>query len=426
MKYIAGSLAWGFTIVVSLILNNVLNAEKNKKSNMLASAAVCMLLSFVSGIFYTFETFLYDTMAMLVYTLVYLFGIIIANGCFKLRYLYIVFLYEFTVNIIVSCLANLINPLLEIQYHPLYVVILTVINIILMLVICSRRQKIYSSAHFIADVLPKYLYALILFAVFSLCGLTTLNNYPTDYIEKKQGIMNFIFIILTFIFICIISSLLVNVILKQRFSSTSEMLKNQVEIQLRHYDKLEKLNNEMQSFRHDYINHLRSLQLLIQMNDNNGAAAYIENLLDEKRSTRTMFYTGNRLADAILTDKSDSLPDGFNIEYQGKIPQTLDNVHLCVILTNALDNAIEACGHLSSAGTISITAQEKQGYFVMTVTNPAAENLNFSDIPSTTKSDAEKHGMGLTNIRKVVEEYDGQMRVNCENSIFELSITLKL
>ena len=50
------------------------------------------------------------------------------------------------------------------------------------------------------------------------------------------------------------------------------MLKNQVEIQLRHYDKLERLNNEMQSFRHDYVNHLRSLQLLIQMNDNNGAS----------------------------------------------------------------------------------------------------------------------------------------------------------
>lgn len=426
MKYIAGSLAWGFTIVTALILNNILNGEKNKKVNMTVSAAICMFLSFVSGTFYVPKTFFYDTMAILIYTLVYLFGIIIANGHFKWKYLYTVFLYEFTVNIIVSCLANMLNPLLGISYHPLYVVILTAINIILIWVFCSCRQKIYSSAHFIADVLPKNLYALILFAMFSLCGLTTLNNYPTEYIRKKQDIMNFIFIILTFIVVYIILSLLVNVILKQRFSSTSEMLKNQVEIQLRHYDKLERLNNEMQSFRHDYVNHLRSLQSLIQMNDNNGASEYIENLLDEKRSHHTMFYTGNRLADAILTDKSDNLPDGFTIDYQGKIPQALDNVHLCVILTNVLDNAIEACRQLSSAGTISITAQEKQGYFVMTVTNPTADTLSFSDIPLTSKSDTENHGMGLTNIHNAVKAYDGQMRVNCENNVFEISITMKL
>ncbi len=203
-------------------------------------------------------------------------------------------------------------------------------------------------------------------------------------------------------------------------------MQNQVDIQIRHYDKIEKLNNEMRCFKHDYTNHLYSLRSLIQMNENDDAITYIDKLLNAKHSSHTMFCTGNKLADAILADKSDILPEGIEIEYQGIIPPTLDNLHLCVILTNALDNAIEECSKLLSPGKIKISAQEKQGYFVMTMINPTVTNLIFSDIPPTSKVDKEHHGMGLTNIRNVVKSYDGQMNINCENNYFELSIALKL
>ena len=47
-------------------------------------------------------------------------------------------------------------------------------------------------------------------------------------------------------------------------------------------------------------------------------------------------------------------------------------------------------------------------------------------IEEAAKSDAEHHGMDLTNIRNVVKPYDGQMNVNCKNNYVEFSIALKL
>ena len=139
-----------------------------------------------------------------------------------------------------------------------------------------------------------------------------------------------------------------------------------------------------------------------------------------------LFYTGNRLADAILSDKSSALGDNCRIEYSGIIPSSIENVDLCVILTNALDNAAEACQKIQSHSVISVQASKQQGYFVLSIKNPTACTENYSYIPSSTKSDSGQHGIGLHNIESTVKKYDGQMKVKCENGFFELMLTMKI
>ena len=108
------------------------------------------------------------------------------------------------------------------------------------------------------------------------------------------------------------------------------------------------------------------------------------------------------------------------------MPNSIANVDLCVILSNSLDNAIEACREISSPCTISVSAGEQQGYFVMSVKNPTTRSDSFYDIPITTKSEKEQHGMGLFNIESAVRKNNGQMKIKCENGVFELMITMKL
>ncbi|MDE7193306.1 MAG: GHKL domain-containing protein [Oscillospiraceae bacterium] len=205
------------------------------------------------------------------------------------------------------------------------------------------------------------------------------------------------------------------------------MMEKQVELQISHYEELEKIEAEMSRFRHDYTNHLRSILSLIRMNEYSQAEEYIEKLQKVKYSSGTvMFYTGNRLADALLADKSASLSDGCRIEYSGIIPSTIENVDLCVILSNALDNAIEACREFKSPCAITISAGERQGYFVLSIKNPTVRSDKFYSIPPTTKSEQEKHGMGLYNIKNAAKKYNGQMKIKCENGVFELMVTLKI
>ena len=81
-----------------------------------------------------------------------------------------------------------------------------------------------------------------------------------------------------------------------------------MELQISHYDSLVKSECEISKFRHDYNNNLRSILSLIRMNEYVQAEEYIEKLQKIKYKTDTvLFYTGNRLADAILSDKSSAL-----------------------------------------------------------------------------------------------------------------------
>ena len=186
------------------------------------------------------------------------------------------------------------------------------------------------------------------------------------------------------------------------------------------------MNAEISRFRHDYTNHLRSILSLIQMNECLQAEEYIEKLQKVKySSSKAMFYTGNKLADALLADKSAVLDNNCRIEYSGIIPSSIENVDLCVILSNALDNAVEACREFTSPCAISIFAGEQQGYFVMSIKNPTVRSDKLYDIPPTSKPEKGQHGMGLHNIESTVKKYDGQMKIKCENGIFELMITMK-
>lgn len=426
MIYLAGSLSSGYTLIATILFICCIKTEKTQKSALATAFILCGVISLAMAWCSAQETHFYDGVALLVYIARWLIVITVALGGFRWIYLYAAILYE-------SIFPNFIYIFATAPEYtglmPDYVaesIALTVLNTIFLILLYKFREKIAFWVRSIIKILPKHFYVFVLLAAFCLCGLTTINKYPTVTTAEKHGTINLILVILTIVMTWMIPSLLINMISRQHFRSTSTLLQKQVEIQLQHYDKQEKLNSEIRSFRHDYINHLCSIRSLIQDGENNDAITYIDKLLDAKHSTQISFSTGNRLADAILTDKADILPDGIDIEFHGMIPASLDNLHLCVILTNALDNAVEACCRLSSKGTISVTAQERQGYFVMTMTNPTADDRAYSHIPATTKTDSEHHGMGLKNIRNIVEAYNGQMHINCEEHLFELSVTLKM
>lgn len=426
MIYLAGSLSSGYTLITTILFICCIRTEKPKKSALAAASVICIVISLAMAWCSAQETHFYDGVALLVYIARWFIVITVALGGFRWIYLYTAILYEFIFPTFIYIFATVPEYTGLMPDYVAESITLTVLNTISLILLYIFREKIVFWVRSIIKILPKHFFVFVLLAAFCLCGLTTLNKYPTVTAAETHSTINLILVILTIVMTWMIPSLLINLISNQNFRNTSTLLQKQVEIQLQHYNKQEKLNSEIRSFRHDYINHLCSIRSLIQGGENNGAITYIDKLLDTKHSTQTSFSTGNRLADAILTDKADILPAGIDIVFHGMIPPTLDNLHLCVILTNALDNAAEACSKLSSEGTISITAQEHQGYFVMTMTNPTTDDRVYSDIPATSKADGKHHGMGLINIHNAVEAYDGQMHIHCEDHLFELSVTLKM
>lgn len=358
----------------------------------------------------------------------YLFPIIIACGRVKLRILYMAIFTDQAISFFSLCVSNVLFDLFNTPpgYVSTFVTLFIQVLIFSLLIVINKRSD-STIIRITLKIIPKNIFALLLLAVICLNAISSLVNFNTDNYKIKEKLLMVIIIALSVVLAFIMISLFLNVIAKQHFTAVSQMMGKQVELQISHYDNLEKMDAEMRKFRHDYTNHLRSILSLIRMHECSQAEEYIEKLQKtEYKSHMPMFYTGNRLADAILSEKSAALDEDCRIEYSGIIPSSIENVDLCIILSNALDNAIEAYRALQSQYTISIFAGKQQVYFVLSIKNPTVCSENFYEIPPTTKSDKTQHGMGLYNIESVVKKYNGQMKIKCENGVFELMITMKV
>ena len=96
------------------------------------------------------------------------------------------------------------------------------------------------------------------------------------------------------------------------------------------------------------------------------------------------------------------------------------------MLTNALDNAIEACKEIPES-VIEIDSKETPMGYRINISNPVKTEPQIKNGRiKTSKSDKKNHGFGLENINRTVEKYNGFVKVSCENKTFNLDIAMTL
>ena len=224
----------------------------------------------------------------------------------------------------------------------------------------------------------------------------------------------------------LIGSIIYVVSLYMRISAKNEENEMLLEAELRRYEDTIIKNEEIRRFRHDYINNLLSLGALIGNEKNKEASEYIKDLTNRLENTKINFNTGNYLADAIISDKAKRAEsDGNKIEFYGYFPCAgIKNSDVCTILSNLLDNAIEACATYPPC-TIKVTSEIKRGGTVITVSNPVKNRVEIKyNTIKTSKADGSNHGYGIGNVRSVAKKYAGELRLTCEDGVFTAEVLL--
>ena len=103
---------------------------------------------------------------------------------------------------------------------------------------------------------------------------------------------------------------------------------------------------------------------------------------------------------------------------------------LNILLGNLLENAIEAAERTENKYlNVSITLQKgilriRIDNSFVTESTSYKEERDGSRILQTTKKRKELHGIGLKNVKKIVESYNGNMEIHMENDIFSVNIIL--
>ena len=118
---------------------------------------------------------------------------------------------------------------------------------------------------------------------------------------------------------------------------------------------------------------------------------------------------------------------GIPIQIQADVPQliSLQESDLCVLLSNALENALHACQKVKESGIsplIDIQAYERKGKLFFQIINSCDADVSFSQgIPVTS---APGHGIGVRNICTLVDRYNGIYTFSVENGHFILRVSI--
>lgn len=185
-------------------------------------------------------------------------------------------------------------------------------------------------------------------------------------------------------------------------------------------------NRDMRVFCHDFKNNLISVRALIGGGQYNEAEKYIDELYGRLDATKNAFSTGNHLADAILAEKnSAAVSQKTEIDFDGIIPSDgIDNIDLCTILANALDNALEASKSIENA-TINVRAAVNSTVFMLTVSNPTLQPVEIkNNRVKTTKADSVNHGLGIGSIKNAAKKYSGEVNLKYEDGHFTVEVMM--
>lgn len=69
---------------------------------------------------------------------------------------------------------------------------------------------------------------------------------------------------------------------------------------------------------------------------------------------------------------------------------------------------------------------QKKNYLVIHICNNTVNCPTIIDGKiATTKQDKEKHGLGLESIKKIAQQYDGDVFIECQDNFFTLTVVLK-
>lgn len=223
--------------------------------------------------------------------------------------------------------------------------------------------------------------------------------------------------------------LLVHAIVKQY---EIKMLKTQLEVYANQLNVIMRGEERIKALRHDMRHHLNELMLLANKHDAEEIQGYIRQMNIFFQNPNEFVASGNLEIDSVLNymlqkAKNELKTVDIKVILPEKIRHSFD---INVLLGNLLENAIEAAAKTENK-YMRIYIVLKRGILKAKIENSFAdahilENGQWkSDVAlKTTKPITDQHGIGLKNVKKVVEKYNGTMEVTTKEGIFCVNLLL--
>ena len=231
---------------------------------------------------------------------------------------------------------------------------------------------------------------------------------------------------------CLSASIVILMCLSISQDHRRETQKRQLEDQLlnqqTHYVALQTRVEEARKTRHDLKHHMAAILNLVEHNDREGCRNYCMSLMDSVQVREAIPYTGNSAADGVLYHYLQRCRDyDVQLELLGIINSPgIADVDLCVLLGNALDNALAGCQTVSENRFIQVISQSENQLLSIMVRNNHDGNIRQTDRGILSRKRENAPGIGLRSMETVCRRYNGEMTVQHNAETFTVVFLLPL
>lgn len=215
---------------------------------------------------------------------------------------------------------------------------------------------------------------------------------------------------------------------RSQLEQTQNSLNMQVTQAVREIEALRESQRKTSIYRHDLRHHIQYLSTCIENGLLEQAQGYIKEVYSEIESNRIIVFCENEVANLIFSTFAGRARDqGIPITIRADIPQTIavSESDLCVLLSNALENALHACQKRNErglSGTIEVIVTVKNQRLFLQFTNSCDENVVFDHgIPVV---DSPGHGLGVRSICAIADRYGGIYNFSVKDNKFILRVLL--
>ncbi|WP_411681911.1 GHKL domain-containing protein [Clostridium thailandense] len=295
----------------------------------------------------------------------------------------------------------------------------------------EKVLNLYESLYLLIPCLAIYSFSLIFYYIQSI------------RIENKKYYLPYIFPKLYYVLPFVSAALLMAILIvaytfKKMLEGQEEQQENilmnqQFKLQLAHSKNIEGIYSEIRSVIHDTNNHLACLRSLAEANNMEAVKRYLYNIGKTVERLDFTIKTGNPIADAVINEKCNIARNegiGFKCDFIMPKENLIEPMDLCIVLSNALDNAIEACRKVKNnniSKKICIKSFIRNRYLIMEISNTNIDRLHYVEgTIISTKQDKLNHGIGISNIKMAASKYNGTVDIVEENNKFVINIMFRI
>ena len=277
----------------------------------------------------------------------------------------------------------------------------------------------FAQTWYVFWVLPLMFIALNLFMI---------PIYPTTLYTGRvlQGyiVLSIALLVLLFVFNTIFLLMATSLNRNARLRQENQLLS----LQQQRYENLKTAIEEARQARHDMRHHLNHISMLAEENDMETLKAYLSQTVS-RIPDLDMHFCENRAADSVLgyycaLAKREGIPFSAQID----LPQTLpvDELDMCLVLSNLLENALEA-----SLRTVPARRWMKVNAYVHAerLLLVQVENACDGEIKETNgvfrSSKRKGNGIGIQSVRHIAEKKGGASTFACQDGVFCAKIMLR-